>query len=261
MSQTAPDRPPQPAPPTPGTRRPTRTTAAAVGAGVALVALVVALVLGTRGPDDAGTTPDPAAAPTSTARSTAPAEPTDPAPTAASPDASAPADPSSAPPAAVGPPATAAPDDGAVAAPPEPEALPSLAPVPLEEEADFGTEVVAQLTDIVRVDGEGSGPGEGRGPALAVTIQMTNGTGSPIDLDFVVVDIMDAAGDVGQVLFGDARAAPFRGPLPPGGTSTGTYVLLLPDPATTGVTVTLSYGAEAPTAVFSGPVPGSPPGG
>ena len=75
------------------------------------------------------------------------------------------------------------------------------------------------------------------------------------DLSVVVVNLADAAGNPGQMLLGDPRSAPFTGGLEPGASRTATYVLRLPADDTTDVTVTLSYGAEAPTAVFSGPVP------
>ena len=223
-----------------------------VGGAVALAAVVVALVLtGALGSDG---DPDPTAAPTPSASSspTPTAAPSpDPTPTpsapAPTPTPTDPADPG------------AAAGDGTGQAPVDvvepPQVVPELPPVPLSGEADFGTEVAARLTAVARVDGEGQGLGEDSGPALAVTVEMTNGTAAAVDLSFVVVNLADAAGNPGQMLLGDPRSAPFTGALEPGASRTATYVLRLPADDTTDVTVTLSYGAEAPTAVFSGPVP------
>ncbi len=230
---------------------PTRRTGI-VGGAAALAAVALTLALtGAFGSDDDA---DPAAAPTpSTSASPTPTESPAPGPSpTATPTAPAPEPPAPSDPAAPA-------DEGSGQAPVDvvvpPAEVPVLPPVPLSEEADFGTQVAARLTAVARVDGEGQGLGEDSGPALAVTVEMTNGTAAAVDLSVVVVNLTDAAGNPGQMLLGDPRSAPFTGPLAAGASATATYVLRLPADDTTDVSVTLSYGAEAPTAVFSGPVP------
>jgi hypothetical protein len=247
-----------PVPTTPRGWRPSRRTGLVAG-GAAVLALAVAVAVGLGAGDrddpDAGT---PAGATPSA--TTGPRTPSAPAPSAGSDATPGPDDtgtPTAEPTTGPAPGADApgpAPDDA-----PAPTAVPELPPVPLTDgssgTAEFGTEVAARLAGVARVDGQGQGLGEDSGPALAVTVQMDNGTAEPLDLSFVAVTLLDDAGNPGQVLLGDPRSAPFTGPLAPGGTAEATYVLRLPDPGTTGVTVTVSYGAEAPTAVFTGPVP------
>ncbi len=156
--------------------------------------------------------------------------------------------------AAAEPPPVAGPDPSGLetVAPREVPVLPS---VPLSEPADFGNRVTARLASVARVDGEGQGPGERSGPAVLVRVELRNDTPDPLTVDYVVVDLTDGAGTPGSALFGDPRSAPFSGSLEPGASRVGDYVLRLPDGATDPVTVTVSYGAEAPTAVFTGPVP------
>lgn len=235
-------------------RRPSRRTVVACAGALVAVVLAVAVALGAREapPEAAVPTPPPAASPTpGPSASPSPAATPSATPTP-SPEPSAAALPTGDPPAPA--------ED--IPLPPglevvEPGVVPELPPVSLDEPADFGTEVTARLVEVRRVEGQGRGLGEESGPALAVTVEMRNGTDAPVDLDYVVVNLADQRGDPGQTLFGDPRSEPFGGPLPPGETRTGTYVLRLPSPDSLEVSVTVSYGAQAPTAVFAGPVPRS----
>ncbi len=54
-----------------------------------------------------------------------------------------------------------------------------LEPVPLDETAQFGDQVSAELVDLVAVEAEGQVPGEISGPALRVTVRLINGTSQP----------------------------------------------------------------------------------
>lgn len=159
---------------------------------------------------------------------------------------------------------TAAPDEGLVVEGVAPTSDPALGgdvpdfveldPVELDETAEFGTSVSARVVSTERVDGQGQGVGERSGPALAIGVELTNASGSPVSLDYVVVNLYDAAGAPGPTLSGDPRSKPFSGTLANGATAGGVYVIRLPDPDATSVRVTVSYGAEAPTVVFEGDV-------
>ena len=129
-----------------------------------------------------------------------------------------------------------------------------LPAVGLAEPASFGNKVSARLTTSVRVEGKGQGVGERSGPSLLVTVEITNSSAAQIDLDYIVVNLYGSHGAPGQLLLGDGRSAPMSGKLASKTSRTGTYVLRLPDPTPDTVTVTVNYGAQAPTAVFTGKV-------
>jgi len=134
-----------------------------------------------------------------------------------------------------------------------------LPPVGLAERADFGNKVSARLTRSVRIEGKGQGIGERSGPSLLVTVEITNSSAATIDLDYIVVNLYGGPDDApGQLLLGDPHSAPMSGKLAPKASRSGTYVLRLPDPTPDEVTVTVNYGAETPTAVFTGKVSTSP---
>lgn len=129
-----------------------------------------------------------------------------------------------------------------------------LPAVGLDQGADLGNQVTARLTGAVRVAGVGKGVGELSGPAVLVTVEFANASSGGVDLDYVVVNLYGPDGAPGSALLGDGRSKPFSGLLAPGESRSGVYVLRLPDPVAAPVTVTVSYGAETPTAVFTGDV-------
>lgn len=129
-----------------------------------------------------------------------------------------------------------------------------LPPVGLDDVAEFGNEVSARIVSAQRVEGVGQGPGERSGPALRVAFEITNGSSEAISLDYVVVNLYGADGAPGSLLASDPSSEPVSGALEPGASASGTVVLRLPDPTASTATVTISYGAEAPTVVFSGEV-------
>jgi len=196
--------------------------------------------------DGAGATPGSSASPSSAA-SPSPTTPADPsqAPSAASVGPSAP-DPSAS---TIGSPVLT-PDQITVA----PRDVVELPPVSLAATASFGNAVSARVARSVRVDGVGKGIGEISGPAILVTVEFTNASSAPVDLDYVVVNLFGSDGAPGQTLWGDERTKPFSGTLAPGGTRSADFVLRLPASHGPTVTVTVSYGADTPTAVFTGDV-------
>ena len=100
----------------------------------------------------------------------------------------------------------------------------------------------------------GKGSGQISGPSVLVTLELTNGSSAPVDLDYIVVNLFGSDGAPGQTLWGDDRTKPLSGTLAPGQTRSGDFVLRLPASHGPTVTITVSYGADTPTAVFSGDV-------
>ena len=59
----------------------------------------------------------------------------------------------------------------------------------LDATADAGDGVTATLPPIEAIDGTAVGPGNVAGPALRVTVRIQNGTGEPVSLDGVAVNL------------------------------------------------------------------------
>lgn len=145
--------------------------------------------------------------------------------------------------------ATPAPSDAAAA--PAPDELPTAPPVDLSDEADFGTGVTAEITQIESIEAEGRGLGERSGPALVVHLEVTNGSSEPVDMDTVTVNLADATGAPAAPLSGPP-AAPFARAVDPGNTAVGSYVFLVPPDARDQVTLEVSYSTDASVVVFAG---------
>lgn len=127
-------------------------------------------------------------------------------------------------------------------------------PVGIDEVAQFGNDVEGRIVSAQRVEGVGQGVGERSGPALKIDFELTNGSAEPISLDYIVVNLYGADGAPGSLLASDPSSKPMSGSLEPGNSAQGTVVIRLPDPTASSATITISYGAEAPTVVFSGEV-------
>ncbi|ADG73798.1 conserved hypothetical protein [Cellulomonas flavigena DSM 20109] len=150
--------------------------------------------------------------------------------------------------------AAAAGDDagaGDAVAQPAPGELPTAPPVDIADEADFGTGVTAEITQVEAIEGEGRGLGERSGPALVFELEVTNGSSGPVDMGTVTVNLADATGAPAAPLSGPP-AAPFSRSVEPGGTAVGTYVFLVPPAARDQVTLEVAYTTEAPVVVFAG---------
>lgn len=143
---------------------------------------------------------------------------------------------------------TPAPGDAAAPAPGE---LPTAEPVDIAAEADFGTGVTAEITAVEAIEAEGRGLGERSGPALAFSLEVTNGSGEPVDMDTVTVNLADAKGAPAPPLSGPP-AAPFARTVEPGATAVGTYVFLVPPDSRDQVTLEVSYSTDASVVVFAG---------
>lgn len=133
---------------------------------------------------------------------------------------------------------------------------PIVEPVALDEPAEFGTGVVAEVVGVESVTVEGGLPGERRGPGVAVTVALTNGTPEAISLDHVIVDLVEPDGGSATPI-DSSGTEPLTGVLEPGATATGTYHYFLPLDAREGVSLTISYAAGVPTVVLIGNLPGA----
>jgi hypothetical protein len=143
-------------------------------------------------------------------------------------------------------------DDGATIDDTVPPAeKPVVDPVPIDAVGEFGDGVTAQLTAVDDVDVEAFMPGELSGPGVAITIEVTNGSGEPINLDNVTVDLVEPP-DVSATLITTHEDTSLRGDLAPGATATGTYEFTIAADARADVSVRVTYAAPKPTVVFEG---------
>lgn len=213
---------------------PSRRRRLVAGAAALLcAALAVLAVLAGRGGDDGGTTAAPATAPaTATGTASVPTEVVRPTGTVPPPPPT---------------PEPTGPTEDAAALPP------SLAPVALTEEAAVGNGVTATVEDLEAVQGSAQGPGQVAGPAVRVTVRIVNGTGAPVSLDAVAVDVTSGPGATPASPLEDVTAAPFSGTVGPGDAAVGVYVFTVPADQRDAVTVAVGYQAGAPYLVFTGP--------
>ena len=100
----------------------------------------------------------------------------------------------------------------------------------------------------------GSLPGEQSGPGIELTIEITNQSQGPIDLNAVTVDLTDAA-DVSASPIEPPEPIALAGELSVGGSTTGRYQFTLPLEDRDDATVRVSYSADAPTVLFTGNLP------
>lgn len=131
---------------------------------------------------------------------------------------------------------------------------PTVAPVPLNSPASQSNGIVAALPKIESIQGTGVGPGNVSGPAVRVTVQIQNGTGAPVALGGVGVNLYYGADNTPAPPLDDPSARPFDGMLDPGKAATGVYVFSLPEDQRGKVTVEVGYQAGAPLLLFTGAV-------
>jgi len=211
------------------------------GAALAVLALVVALVMVLTAGGGAGT---------SSAGS-----PSGSAPAAATPGASAvpgaaTTSPAGSPAAGSSPAAEPAPATGEVSADQLPDSLPAVA---LDQPAEVSG-VSVRLSAIEGIQGVAEGPGNVNGPAVRVTVVLTNGSATELDLDGVSVNLTHGDDLTPGSPLEDASQDLFSGSLAPGGESTGVYVFSVPAGDRERVDVSVGVAPGASYAVFSGPV-------
>ncbi len=124
----------------------------------------------------------------------------------------------------------------------------------LEEEANFGTGVLASIASVEAVDVEGRLPGERSGPGVLVTVEVDNASDEAISLDFVTVDLIRANG--GSAIPVDSLdGINLTGDLAPGASAVGQYQFFIPVEERDSATITVHYASGVPTALFSGDLP------
>jgi hypothetical protein len=124
----------------------------------------------------------------------------------------------------------------------------TLAPVAPSKTVAVGGIARTVLLGSRSVTVKGQGPGELSGPGLALTLQVTNGSSRPLDLDAVTV----SAGVRGEEASSSdgAPANAFRGRLAAGAKAQGVYVFVLPAGARGPVGVVVSLAPDLPVARF-----------
>ena len=127
-------------------------------------------------------------------------------------------------------------------------------PVAIDATADFGNGVQARLESLEAVDAVATFPGERSGPAVRVTVEISNASAEPINLDNVIIDLATAEG-VPAYLITDSDQVALHGDLPAGETQAGSYVFTIAPEERDAVTVNVKYSAAVPTVVFAGPAP------
>lgn len=195
--------------------------AAAVAVLVAVVVVVVALAL--RDDDDASAAGDPAGA----AAASTTAAPPELAPAPVTPEPAGPTEDAS-------------------------ELPPSLAPVGFDEQASVDDGIVAEVVSMEAIDASGVGPGNIDGPALRVTVRLANGTGAPVALDGVAVDLAHGVEQLPASPISDPSTVPFVGVLQPSESAEAVYVFTVPADDRELVTLSVGYQAGAPFMVFTG---------
>lgn len=126
----------------------------------------------------------------------------------------------------------------------------TASPVALNHNYQAG-KVEVSLTSLKAVNAKGVGPGEISGPALAVSVRIVNGTTTPLDMGHVIVNLLDAKGNVATPL---SPSAPFSGSIAAGGSAKGTYEFSIAKNVRKPVEVSVTYDLDQPTALFVGNV-------
>lgn len=143
------------------------------------------------------------------------------------------------------------------------EGVPASARTVTVSEADF--EAPAQWSDGVTVEvtdarqqvTSGVGPGELSGqPQTVFMLEVTNGSGEPLDLDAVVVQAVYGGSAQASPLY-DRETVDFAGTLQPGDTASAVYSFAIPADQLGDVVLSVDVDGYRFPAVFAGAVPAS----
>ncbi|MGB6057051.1 MAG: hypothetical protein WBF71_02215 [Microthrixaceae bacterium] len=129
-----------------------------------------------------------------------------------------------------------------------------LTPVDLDSTAKFGSGVTVRLKSITATTAKAVLPGEISGPAVRVTVELTNSTATPLNLDNVAVELITMTGTPAGLIT-SSDAVPFKGNAASGATSTGTYVFSVDPAKRETARLSIKYSANTPTAIFTGSLP------
>ena len=127
----------------------------------------------------------------------------------------------------------------------------TLPPVKPSTPVNVGPGARTVLVTSQSVTVAGRGPGELSGPGVALTLQVTNGTGRALDLRTVTVSASVTGQEASASDAGPSR--PFAGTLAAGRTATGVYVFVLPAGARRPIAVEVSLAPQLPVARFTVP--------
>lgn len=130
-----------------------------------------------------------------------------------------------------------------------PTALPGVG---LDAAAAVGNGIVATVPEIVAIESTATGPGNVAGPALRVTVRIANGTGEPVALDGVIVNMAYGPEITPASPLDDPSQRPFAGTVAPGDAAEGIYVFSVPEDRRDSVTVEVGYQPGAPLLIFTG---------
>lgn len=99
-----------------------------------------------------------------------------------------------------------------------------------------------------------NGPGSFAGREFArTTIELTNGSDAPIDLNTSVLTMLDAGGAaLTRVYAAEAGVTDFAGTVAPGDTVTAVYAFAVPADARSNITLVVDFDAQHSSAVFRG---------
>lgn len=149
----------------------------------------------------------------------------------------------------------AAPGGGTIhetVAPVDPSTEPTVSTA-LDKTAKLKGGVDISIAKVSTLNVKSETPGEIAGPAVAVTLDVQNSSGKPIDLSTAMVTLTGAKGSYGQPTTSDPYK-PFSGSISSGASATGTFVFRLPAQERQSLSITVQYVAGAPVALFAGNV-------
>ncbi|MBA2388426.1 MAG: hypothetical protein H0V69_15225, partial [Acidimicrobiia bacterium] len=124
---------------------------------------------------------------------------------------------------------------------------------PLEESVDVGDGITAEIASIERIEGKARLPGEIGGPALAITARLSNDGDETLEVNGVTVTLTDDDG-VPSIPLTNDPADRFTGSIAPDHSAEAVYVFEFGESRPEPITISVNYSAEAPVALFVGPV-------
>jgi hypothetical protein len=143
------------------------------------------------------------------------------------------------------------------------EGVPASARTLTVTEADFAAPAEwsdgasVRVTDARQQVTDGRGPGERAGqPQTVFTLDITNGSAQPLDLNAVVVQAVYGGSSQASPLY-DEETVDFGGALAPGATATAVYSFAIPEDQLGNVVLSVDVDGYRFPAVFSGAVPAS----
>lgn len=127
-------------------------------------------------------------------------------------------------------------------------------PVPMGGTARFNPGVTVRVVRSVPVRLEGQGRGEVEGPGVRLDLVISNRTDETLDLSLVNATMTYGPNDTPARPGPAAMERPFQGRLDPGGRQRASYVFGVPAGQRDDVRLLVSYTADQPVAVLTGPV-------